>query len=126
MGAPVVQTGLDRLVAERFARLRGHRVGAVVHPASVDARLRHACELLAAADGVRLAAVFGPEHGLLGEAQDLIGVRDGDDPLTGLRCHSLYGASFDSLKPTPDMLGDLDVLVIDLQDVGSRYYTFPA
>jgi uncharacterized protein YbbC (DUF1343 family) len=82
--------------------------------------------LLAAASGVRIAAVFGPEHGWLGEAQDLIGVRDGDDPLAGLRCYSLYGASFASLKPKPEMLRDLDVLVIDLQDVGSRYYTFQA
>src|SRR5262245_12544811 len=126
MGYPVVQSGLDRLVAERFARLRGRRVGLVAHPASVDGRLRHASELLAAADGVKLAAVFGPEHGLLGEAQDLIGVRDGDDPLSGLRGYSLYGDSFASLKPTAEMLRDLDVLVIDLQDVGSRYYTFQA
>src|SRR5947207_1232105 len=126
MGDPVVQTGLDRLVAERFARLSGQRVGLVVHAASVDARLRHACELLTSADGVKLAAVFGPEHGLLGDAQDLIGVRDGDDPLSGLRCYSLYGDSLASLKPTPQMLRDLDVLVIDLQDVGSRYYTFQA
>jgi uncharacterized protein YbbC (DUF1343 family) len=126
MGYPVVQTGLDRLVVEEFARLRGRRVGLVAHPASVDARLRHASELLTAAEGVQLAAVFGPEHGLLGEAQDLIGVRDGDDPISGLRCYSLYGDSFASLKPTPEMLRDLDVLVIDLQDVGSRYYTFQA
>ena len=126
MGYPVVQTGLDRLVAEQFTRLRGRRVGLVAHPASVDGRLRHVCELLTAADGTKLAAVFGPEHGLLGEAQDLIGVRDGDDPLSGLRCYSLYGDSFASLKPTAAMLRDLDVLVIDLQDVGSRYYTFQA
>jgi uncharacterized protein YbbC (DUF1343 family) len=126
MGYPVVQTGLDRLVAERFARLRGRRVGLVVHPASVDSRLRHASELLSAADGVRLTAVFGPEHGLLGEAQDLMGVRDDNDPLSGLRYYSLYGDSFASLKPTAEMLRDLDVLVIDLQDVGSRYYTFQA
>jgi uncharacterized protein YbbC (DUF1343 family) len=126
MGYPVVQTGLDRLVAERFAPLRGRRVGLVAHPASVDARLRHASALLTAADGVDLAAVFGPEHGLLGEAQDLIGVRDGDDPLSGLRCYSLYGDNSASLKPTPAMLSDLGVLVIDLQDVGSRYYTFQA
>src|SRR5436309_186478 len=126
MGYPVVQTGLDRLVAERFARLRGRRVGFVGHAASVDAKLRHACELLTALDGVRLAAVFGPEHGLLGEAQDLIGVSDGDDPISGLRCYSLYGDSFASLKPTAEMLRGLDVLVVDLQDVGSRYYTFQA
>jgi uncharacterized protein YbbC (DUF1343 family) len=126
MGDPVVQTGLDRLVVEQFARLRGQRVGLVAHPASVDCELRHAIELTAAAPGVTLAAVFGPEHGLLGEAQDLIGIADDKDPLSGLRCYSLYGDTFASLTPTPAMLRDLDVLVIDLQDVGSRYYTFQA
>lgn len=126
MAYPIVQTGLDRLVAERFARLQGLRVGLVAHPASVDRRLRHACELLSAADGVRLAAIFGPEHGLLGEAQDLVSVGDDRDPQTGLRAFSLYGSSFESLTPTAEMLNDLDVLLIDLQDVGSRYYTFQA
>jgi uncharacterized protein YbbC (DUF1343 family) len=123
---PSVHTGLDVLAAEGFARLRGQRVGLVAHPASVDHRLRHAIELLAAAPGVHLHTVFGPEHGLLGEVQDLIGVRDDRDPLSGLRAYSLYGDSVASLKPTPDQLAGLDVLVIDLQDVGSRYYTFQA
>src|SRR5262245_28376172 len=123
---PTVRTGLDVLAAERFARLRGQRVGLVAHPASVDHRLRHAIELLAAAPGVRLHTGFGPEHGLLGEAQDLIGIRDDRDPLSGLQAYSLYGDSVASLKPTPDQLAGIDVLVIDLQDVGSRYYTFQA
>jgi uncharacterized protein YbbC (DUF1343 family) len=126
MPTPRVRTGLDVLAAEDFARLRGQRVGLVAHPASVDVRLRHAIELLAAAPGVRLTAVFGPEHGLLGEAQDMAGVRDDRDPLSGLRSYSLYGDTVKSLKPTPDQLAGLDVLVIDLQDVGSRYYTFQA
>jgi uncharacterized protein YbbC (DUF1343 family) len=128
MTNPRVRTGLDVLASEGFARFRGQRVGLVVHPASVDARLRHAIELFAAADGVRLDTVFGPEHGLLGEAQDLIGVGvgDGRDPLSGLRAVSLYGSTAESLRPTAEQLAGLDVLVIDLQDVGSRYYTFPA
>jgi uncharacterized protein YbbC (DUF1343 family) len=121
----VVQTGLDILVAEGFARFRGQRIGLVVHPASVDARIRHALELFAAADGVQLVTVFGPEHGLLGEAQDLIGVGDGRDPLSGIRSVSLYGDTVESLRPTAEQLAGLDVLVIDLQDAGSRYYTFP-
>jgi uncharacterized protein YbbC (DUF1343 family) len=123
--SPRVRTGLDVLAAERCALLRGRRVGLVAHPASVDARLRHAAELLAAADGVTLVVVFGPEHGWLGQAQDLIGVADTGDPLSGVRGHSLYGDTVASLKPTPEQLAGLDVLVIDLQDVGSRYYTFP-
>jgi uncharacterized protein YbbC (DUF1343 family) len=73
---------------------------------------------------VRLAKLFGPEHGLLGEAQDLIGVPDGGN--AGLRVHSLYGDTFASLRPTAEQLHGLDALVIDLQDVGSRYYTFQA
>ncbi len=121
-----VRTGLDHLREQSFTPLRGLRVGLVTHPAAVDHRLRHACELLAQAPGVKLAAVFGPEHGLMGEAQDLIGVRDGTDPHSGLRVHSLYGDSLESLKPTAEQLHGLDALVIDLQDVGSRYYTFQA
>src|SRR5262245_38782479 len=102
--SPLVRTGLEVMAAERFARLRGRRVGLVAHPASADARLRHAAELFAAAEGVTLTAVFGPEHGLLGEAQDLIGVAATDDPLSGVRGYSLYGATADSLKPTPEQL----------------------
>jgi uncharacterized protein YbbC (DUF1343 family) len=116
---------LDILASERFSRFLGQRLGLVVHPASVDSQLRHAIELFAAADGVRLVTVFGPEHGLLGEAQDLIGVDADRDPLSGVRSVSLYGETVDSLRPTAEQLAGLDVLVIDLQDVGSRYYTFP-
>jgi uncharacterized protein YbbC (DUF1343 family) len=123
---PRVRTGLDQLRDQGFAPLRGLRVGLVTHPAAVDGQLRHVTELLAEAPGVRLAALFGPEHGLLGEAQDLIGVADGSDPDSELRVHSLYGDTFDSLRPTEEQLRGLDALVIDLQDVGSRYYTFQA
>ncbi len=125
MSASVV-TGLDVLRQEGFARLRGRRVGLLAHPASVDAQLDHAVELMAAA-GVRLEALFGPEHGITGELQDMDtwdlaeGVRD---PRTGARVYSLYGSTEASLRPTPEMLAGLDVVVVDLQDVGARYYTF--
>lgn len=117
---PRVRTGLDVLRDDRFAPLRGKRVGLVCHPASVDAHLTHAADLLAAAPGVRLAALFGPEHGFHGTAQDLIGVAD------TVAVHSLYGATAESLRPTAAQLAGLDALVIDLQDVGARYYTFQA
>jgi uncharacterized protein YbbC (DUF1343 family) len=121
-------TGLDVLRAQEFAPFRGKRVGLVTHPAAVSVGaggFRRADELFAAAPGVELAALFGPEHGLTGEAQDLIPVGPGG-LLHGTRTYSLYGDTFDSLTPTPDMLRGLDVLVIDLQDVGARYYTFQA
>jgi uncharacterized protein YbbC (DUF1343 family) len=131
-----MKTGLDRLRDADFAPLHGKRVGLVTHPAAVSgfdgyifaAPPRTALELFANHPAIQLAAVFGPEHGLTGEAQDLIPVLDerrGSTPPT-CRLYSLYGDTFDSLKPTPEMLGGLDVLVIDLQDVGSRYYTFQA
>src|SRR4030095_349794 len=125
---PNVRTGLDVLVAQNFAPLAGLRVVLVVHPASVDSQLRHAIELLAAAPKVKLGAIFGPEHGLLGQAQDLIGVsaEESKRVSTAMPVHSLYGDSVSSLRPTPAQLKDLDALVIDLQDGGSRYYTFPA
>lgn len=126
MSGASVRTGLDCLIAQRFAPLRGLTVGLVTHPAAVDGQLRHIREILADAPGVRLAALFGPEHGLMGEEQDLIGVGGGTEADSGLRIHSLYGDSFDSLSPREEQLRGLDALVIDLQDVGSRYYTFQA
>jgi uncharacterized protein YbbC (DUF1343 family) len=121
-----VRAGLDVLRADGFAPLRGLSVGLVTHPAAVAADLRHAANLLAAAPGLRLAALFGPEHGLFGEAQDLVGVPNGSDADPGLRVHSLYGDTVESLRPADEQLAGLDALVIDLQDVGSRYYTFQA
>ncbi len=122
---PKVRTGLDVLSANGFAALRGLRVGVVTHPAAVDAQLRHILELLAVAPGVKLVAIFGPEHGLLGQAQDLISVAAGSKS-DAIVAHSLYGTTAESLHPTAEQLDGLDALVIDLQDVGARYYTFQA
>lgn len=119
-----VATGLDRIAggdAEALAAVRG-RAALLAHPASVDARLRHAGWVLSDA-GVELTALFGPEHGYGGEAQDMIGVGDARDP-QGLPIHSLYGATEAALTPTSAQLEGLDVLIVDLQDVGSRYYTY--
>lgn len=119
----MVQTGLDVLLRERLSLLRGRRVGLLCHPASVDRRLDHAADALRAAS-VDIVRLFGPEHGIRGEAQDMIGVDSARDFRTGIPVVSLYGERVESLSPTPDALADLDVLVVDLQDVGSRYYTF--
>jgi uncharacterized protein YbbC (DUF1343 family) len=121
-----VATGLDVLVAERFRRLRGRRVGLVCNPTSVDRRLRHAADLLRAAPGVALAALFGPEHGVRGEVQYMAAVGSEVDPGTGVPVHSLYGRTRDSLRPGAEQLRGLDALVFDVQDVGSRYYTYQA
>ena len=122
-----VKTGLDVLVADNFAPLAGRRVGLVTHPAAVDATLHHVIELVGAAKGVKLSAIFGPEHGLLGQAQDLISVSAAESKRhEGLKVHSLYGATAASLRPTAEQLQGLDALVIDMQDIGSRYYTFQA
>jgi len=126
-GMAKVRTGLDVLVAQEFGPLRGLKIGLVTHPAAVDAQLRHAIELLAAAPKVTLAAIFGPEHGLLGQAQDLIGVaRSESAPVAAAAVHSLYGATVETLRPAAEQLAGLDALVIDMQDIGSRYYTFQA
>jgi uncharacterized protein YbbC (DUF1343 family) len=116
-------TGLEVLCAERLELLRGRRVGLLCHPASVTADLVHAADRLLAA-GVKITRLFGPEHGVRGEAQDMIGVDAERDRRTGLPVTSLYGSSPESLEPSPESLADIDVLLVDLQDVGSRYYTY--
>ncbi|MBS1128017.1 MAG: hypothetical protein H6Q96_397 [Nitrospirae bacterium] len=115
-------TGLD-LVEKLWPRdLKGARVGLVAHPASVDRGLAHAVDLFRRSKKFRLSALFGPQHGIHGQTQDNMVEWEGfRDPATGLPVYSLYGKI---RKPSPEMLKDIDVLAIDLQDVGSRYYTF--
>jgi len=126
----MLRSGLDVLLTNERRLLEGKRIGLVTHAAAVDRSLRSSIEAIGSMPGVRLMRVFGPEHGVHGQAQDLIGV--GDDEAPGLEQQiqtqviSLYGKTFDSLKPTPNQLDGLDYLIIDLQDVGSRYYTFQA
>ncbi len=120
-----MDTGLDLLASSDrlVARLRAARCGLLAHPASVDRTLAHASIVLARL-GVTARIFFGPEHGYGGEAQDMIGVQGARDPASGAPIVSLYGDSLESLSPTAQHLAEIDVLVIDLQDVGSRYYTF--
>ena len=115
---------LDHLSELWPTKLRGARVGALLHPASVSAKLEHASHILERhnSDLFRLGAFFGPQHGFLGQTQDnMVEWKSYQHPRLGIPVYSLYG---DDREPTADMLRDLDVLLVDLQDVGARYYTF--
>jgi uncharacterized protein YbbC (DUF1343 family) len=123
---PAVRTGLERLLDDPRRWLGRGRVGLIANPTTVDRRLRHGVDLLRGHPDVDLRLLFGPEHGLRGTAQYMVGVADARDPVTGLPEASLYGDSFDSLTPTAEQLDAIDVLVFDVQDVGARYYTYAA
>jgi uncharacterized protein YbbC (DUF1343 family) len=115
-----VQLGCDVLVDSR--RLGGLRVGIVCNHASVDRRFAHIVDRLAGADGVRLAAIFGPQHGFRSDVQDnMIETPHGDDAARRVPIYSLYS---DTREPTAGMLAGLDALVVDLQDIGARIYTY--
>jgi uncharacterized protein YbbC (DUF1343 family) len=116
--------GLDRLLDEPELRkpLAGRRVALLAHPASVTRDLRHSLDALAALGDVRLSAAFGPQHGLRGDKQDnMVESPDYADPVHGIPVFSLYG---EVRRPTPAMMDTFDVLLVDLQDLGCRIYTF--
>ena len=121
---PRCRSGLEVLLSKDAARLRGRKVGLVVNPTSVDANYNHSIDRLMACSGVEIVRLFGPEHGIRGDAQDMIAVRDAVDPRSGLPVVSLYGVHEDSLRPSKAQLEGLDCLVFDIQDIGSRYYTY--
>ncbi|BAL23811.1 exo-beta-N-acetylmuramidase NamZ domain-containing protein [Azoarcus sp. KH32C] len=114
-----LETGLDVMAARGFAPLRNMRVGLITNHTGRDAYGRSNVNLLRAAPGVRLAALFSPEHGFGGERDEE--VESAVDPATGLPIHSLYG---ETRRPTPEMLAGLDALVFDIQDAGTRFYTY--
>ncbi len=121
----VVKTGLDVLKDENFQMLKGKQVGILCNQASVDQHLRHIIDLfypLHQQKSLQITALFGPQHGLWGHTQDnMIEWQSYLDQKTGLSIYSLYGQH---RKPTREMLANIDVLIVDLQDVGARYYTF--
>jgi uncharacterized protein YbbC (DUF1343 family) len=116
-----VRSGLDVLVSRLPMLLRGRRVALLCHQASVTRELTHAVDAVALIRGARLTALFAPEHGIAGAAQDHARVGSLRDRSSGLPVWSLYGRQ---LAPSEAMLAGIDTLVVDLQDVGSRYYTF--
>jgi uncharacterized protein YbbC (DUF1343 family) len=116
--------GIDRLIDEPVLRkpLRGRRVALLAHPASVTKNLVHSLDALAATGDVNITAAFGPQHGLRGDKQDnMMESPDFTDPMLGIPVFSLYGQV---RRPTPAMMDTFDVLLVDLQDVGCRIYTF--
>jgi uncharacterized protein YbbC (DUF1343 family) len=117
-----IRAGLDTVEKNWPKKLKGARAGLLVHPASVDYKFEHAVDLFRKSGKYKLKALFGPQHGIRGETQDNMIEWEGFlDRKTGLPVFSLYGHT---RKPEPAMLKDIDVLVIDMQDIGSRYYTF--
>jgi uncharacterized protein YbbC (DUF1343 family) len=113
------QTGLEVLEAEKFMPLRGKRIGLITNHTGVDVQGRSTVELLAHASGVQLVALFSPEHGIAGHADE--SVASSKDPSTGLPIFSLYG---EHMRPTEIMLNGIDALVFDVQDAGVRFYTY--
>lgn len=121
---PTIQFGLDRLIKDPTLRqpLAGRRVALLAHPASVTANLTHALDALATLPDLKLTAAFGPQHGLRGDKQDnMVESPDYFDPLHGIPVFSLYG---EVRRPTAAMMNTFDLLLIDLQDLGCRIYTF--
>ncbi len=119
----VVKPGIEVLRDGGFAPLQGKRVGLVTNPSGVDNNLKSTVDILNEAPGVQLVALFGPEHGVRGNAHAGDAVGDAVDPITGVKLYSLFGKT---LEPTAEMLKGIDVLVYDIQDVGCRSYTFYA
>jgi uncharacterized protein YbbC (DUF1343 family) len=120
----MVKLAIENLGKHFPEKLKGKRLGAVLHPASITADLRHTLATLEKHNGslFELAALFGPQHGILGHTQDnMIEWEGGIDPRLGIPVYSLYG---EHREPSLEMLKNLDMLLVDLQDVGARYYTF--
>jgi uncharacterized protein YbbC (DUF1343 family) len=120
----MMQFGIERLLADRMLQkpLAGHRVALLAHPASVTASLTHTLDALAKLPDIKLTAAFGPQHGLRGDKQDnMVESEDYTDPVHGIPVFSLYGKL---RRPTAAMMDTFDILLVDLQDVGCRVYTF--
>lgn len=118
---PVVKTGLDRIASGEVTILQGLRVGVITNQTGVTRDGRRIADILAADPNVDLLALFGPEHGIHGDTEAGAHVNPNRDPKTNVPVYSLYGTT---RKPTAAMLAGLDALVFDIQDIGTRFYTY--
>jgi len=120
--SPIVKTGIDLIEKRWPAKFTSANIGLLLHPASIANNFSHSADTCFRSKKFRVSALFGPQHGIRGETQDnMIEWDSFRDKKTGCPVHSLYGKT---RKPSPEMLRNIDIMVIDLQDVGARYYTF--
>ncbi|MCX6237261.1 MAG: DUF1343 domain-containing protein [Bacteroidia bacterium] len=121
VSAGKVRTGVEVLKGQNFAAIKGKRVGLITNPTGVDRNLQSTIDLFFHSKEIKLIALYGPEHGVRGDYSAGTSVSNFKDSETGLPVYSIYGKT---RKPTPEMLRDIDVLVYDIQDIGSRSYTY--
>lgn len=120
--SPIVKTGIDLIDKRWPAKFRSANIGLLLHPASIAGNFSHSADICFRSAKFKVTSLFGPQHGIRGETQDnMIEWNSFRDRKTGIPVYSLYGKT---RRPSPEMLSDIDVMVIDLQDVGARYYTF--
>lgn len=116
--------GVDQFLQKHLSLVKGKKIGLLAHGASVTSTFKWVPQVFSEHDQVDLVQLFGPEHGVFGTAQDMEGVENCIEPITGIPVASLYGRTVESLKPKENDLKTIDVLVCDLQDVGTRFYTY--
>lgn len=121
LSARKVKTGVEMLKAQNFSAIKGKRVGLITNPTGIDRNLQSTVDLFFHSKEIKLVALYGPEHGVRGDYSAGTSVANVKDPDTGLPVYSIYGKT---RKPTPEMLEGIDVLVYDIQDIGSRSYTY--
>ncbi|PIU58474.1 MAG: DUF1343 domain-containing protein, partial [Deltaproteobacteria bacterium CG07_land_8_20_14_0_80_38_7] len=123
-----MRLGLDSLITDFHHLIKNKKIGILAHNASVSSDGKHILDLLFQDDSINITTLFGPEHGIKTKAQDMEPVNNStiQHPITKklIKVYSLYGNSFNSISPTPEMLSNIETLIIDLQDIGSRYYTY--
>ncbi len=120
-GPDRVLVGADKLLSDRYDLIKGKNIAIVTNHTAVLSSGVHLVDTLFARNDVTISALFGPEHGIRGDAPDGLAIKDGTDAKTGIPVYSLYGKT---RKPTREMLKDTDVILFDIQDIGARFYTF--